>query len=27
LLELHGVPVPPLPWNRIDQSPIQLELF
>jgi uncharacterized protein YecE (DUF72 family) len=27
LLELHGVPVPPLPWNTIDQSPIQLELF
>jgi uncharacterized protein YecE (DUF72 family) len=27
LLEQHGVPVPPLPWNSIDQSPIQLSLF
>ncbi|MEQ9668476.1 DUF72 domain-containing protein [Coleofasciculus sp. G2-EDA-02] len=23
----HGVPVPPLPWNQIDHSPIQLTLF
>ncbi|HAA27004.1 MAG TPA: DUF72 domain-containing protein [Cyanobacteria bacterium UBA8553] len=27
LLEQHGVPVPPLPWNKIDQSPTQLKLF
>jgi uncharacterized protein YecE (DUF72 family) len=27
LLEQHNVPVPPLPWNRIDQAPIQLSLF
>jgi uncharacterized protein YecE (DUF72 family) len=26
-LEKHSVPVPPLPWNTIDQSPIQLSLF
>lgn len=27
LLEQHGVPVPPLPWNNLTQSPIQLNLF
>jgi uncharacterized protein YecE (DUF72 family) len=27
LLEQHGVPIPPLPWNTIDQSPTQLTLF
>lgn len=27
LLEQGGVPVPPLPWNNIDQTPIQLSLF
>lgn len=27
LLEQHGVPVPVLPWNSIDQSPTQLNLF
>jgi uncharacterized protein YecE (DUF72 family) len=27
LLEQHGVPVPPLPWNSIDQAPTQLSLF
>jgi uncharacterized protein YecE (DUF72 family) len=27
LLEQHGAPVPPLHWNSIDQSPIQLNLF
>ncbi len=27
LLEQHGVSVPPLPWNTIDQTPIQLSLF
>jgi uncharacterized protein YecE (DUF72 family) len=27
LLEQHGVPVPPLPWDSIDQPPIQLSLF
>jgi uncharacterized protein YecE (DUF72 family) len=27
LLEQRGVPVPPLPWNNIDQAPIQLSLF
>lgn len=27
VLEQHGVPVPPLPWNTIDQSPTQLSLF
>ncbi len=27
LLEQHGAPVPPLPWNSIDQSPTQLSLF
>jgi uncharacterized protein YecE (DUF72 family) len=27
LLEQHGVPVEPLPWNSIDQFPTQLNLF
>jgi uncharacterized protein YecE (DUF72 family) len=27
LLEDQGVPVPPLPWNSIDQSPTQLSLL
>jgi uncharacterized protein YecE (DUF72 family) len=27
LLEQNGVQVPPLPWNSLDQSPIQLSLF
>jgi uncharacterized protein YecE (DUF72 family) len=27
LLEQQGVPVPPLPWNSIDQLPTQLSLF
>lgn len=27
LLEQHGAPVPPLPWNGIDTSPQQLSLF
>lgn len=27
LLEQHGAPVPPLPWNTLDQSPSQLSLF
>jgi uncharacterized protein YecE (DUF72 family) len=27
LLEQQGVPVPPLPWNSIDQSPTQLSLL
>jgi len=27
LLEQKGVPVPPLPWNNIEQLPIQLNLF
>jgi uncharacterized protein YecE (DUF72 family) len=27
LLEQHKVPVSPLPWNSIEQSPIQLSLF
>ncbi len=27
LLEQQGVPVPPLPWDSIDQPPIQLSLF
>lgn len=27
LLEQSNVPVPPLPWNSIDQSPTQLSLF
>jgi uncharacterized protein YecE (DUF72 family) len=27
LLEQHGAPVPSLPWNSIDQSPVQLKLF
>ncbi|MGB7443583.1 MAG: DUF72 domain-containing protein [Coleofasciculaceae cyanobacterium] len=27
LLEEQKVPIPPLPWNKIDQSPTQLSLF
>ncbi len=27
LLEQHGAPVPPLPWNQLDQPPAQLSLF
>lgn len=27
LLEQHQVPVPPLPWNQLDSSPIQLTLW
>jgi uncharacterized protein YecE (DUF72 family) len=27
LLEENNVPVPPLPWNQMDQSPVQLSLF
>ncbi len=27
LLEQRGIPVPPLPWNNIDQTPTQLSLF
>ena len=27
LLEQHGVPVPPLPWNHLEQPPNQLSLF
>jgi len=27
LLEQHGVPVPPLPWNRLHTGPAQLSLF
>ncbi|MBD1809231.1 DUF72 domain-containing protein [Microcoleus sp. FACHB-SPT15] len=27
LLEQQGAPVPPLPWNNIEQLPIQLNLF
>lgn len=27
MLEQHGAPVPPLPWNNVPASPIQLDLF
>lgn len=27
MLELQGVPVPPLPWESIEQPPLQLSLF